>query len=332
MKTASAYMENRRSIPLHPPLARAFGDRAAIILQQIRYWMEINEQSESRQPETERLHYRDGRWWVFNTYEEWRSASFDFWSQSTIERHIRQLEKLGVLISDTFNKRSGDKTKWYTIDFEKMDAIVEQKEQELRASRQNDAMGITSKCCEHGSKLTKALPESTSDSKKTLATPTAVAAAATTKAPKTRARDPLFDLVAVHSFGFKPGFTNIQEGGRIGKIVAYLKGHDVKPSAKAPRKEYIRGCSPVVEADELARFYSTLKEYPARDIVKFAEQFGAWRSQHTNVTPIKLHFPTPVPDCKTCGGVTGAVLSDSQMIPCPACLAAEQESAHVNAA
>lgn len=168
VKTRSAYMENQRSIPLQLPIALTFGDRPALILQQIRYWMRIHEESESQLPEDQRVHFKEGRWWVYNSYEEWLAASFGFWSQKTLERHIRALEKAGVLISRMFNEHKGDRTKWYTIDFDVLDRLVEEcvgtpqtdpSEQNgpMGASEQNDSMVER----DHAVKMTRSLHKST---------------------------------------------------------------------------------------------------------------------------------------------------------------------------
>lgn len=156
MKTRSAYMENERSIPLYPAIARALGDRPAIVLQQIRYWMQINEESETRYAVEERPHFKDGRWWVFNTYEEWQQANFDFWSKKSVERYILILEQKGVLISTSFNKEAGDMTKWYTIDFDKLDALIKTSEGKRTPLRQTVAM-VTTNCPNDDAKLARSI-------------------------------------------------------------------------------------------------------------------------------------------------------------------------------
>lgn len=58
---------------------------------------------------------------------------FPFWSESTIKRGIATLEKMGVLLSCNQNKASFDKTKWYTIDYERLAEIEQEKEAETDA-------------------------------------------------------------------------------------------------------------------------------------------------------------------------------------------------------
>lgn len=45
------------------------------------------------------------------------------WSESTIKRTIRSLEKQGFLISANWNRLKIDKMKWYTIDYEKVEEL-----------------------------------------------------------------------------------------------------------------------------------------------------------------------------------------------------------------
>jgi hypothetical protein len=150
----SAYLNNERSIPLHLPLAHAFGVNQAIILQQIRFWMSHYEITETKKPKEKRQHFHEGRWWVYNTYEQWQADNFGFWSTRTIQRYITDLEERGVLISGEFNKNSGDRTKWYTIDFEEMDKIVaETLDDTPTPPGQDDETPISTTCPDHLDKL-----------------------------------------------------------------------------------------------------------------------------------------------------------------------------------
>ena len=94
-----------------PELAAVIGLNEAIVLNQIHYWIEKNR--------GDALHYRDGRTWTFNTYKEWQEQ-FPFWSKNTIIRTIERLEKSGLVISANYNKHKYDRTKWYTIDYDKV--------------------------------------------------------------------------------------------------------------------------------------------------------------------------------------------------------------------
>lgn len=94
-----------------PSLAEKIGLNEAIMLQQIHFWI------------TRKPHEKDGRQWIYNTYAEW-ATQFPFWSESTIKRTIRSLEKKGLIITGNYNKVKIDKTKWYTIDYEKLERMT----------------------------------------------------------------------------------------------------------------------------------------------------------------------------------------------------------------
>jgi len=96
-----------------PRLAAAIGLNAAIILQQVRYWL-----GDKRRPQV-----RDGRRWVYNTYPQWQ-AQFPFWSLATIKKTFRELEERGLLLAaQRYNRAPTDRTKWYTIDFPRLLAL-----------------------------------------------------------------------------------------------------------------------------------------------------------------------------------------------------------------
>lgn len=90
-------------------LALAIGLNGAIVVAQILYWMDINQRDGKN--------LIDGRYWVYNTYEEWH-IQFPFWSVRTIKTIFQSLEDLGLLRVGRFNKLNLDRTKWYTVDEE----------------------------------------------------------------------------------------------------------------------------------------------------------------------------------------------------------------------
>ncbi|OIK11926.1 hypothetical protein BIV60_17225 [Bacillus sp. MUM 116] len=93
-----------------PSLANMIGLNEAIVLQQLHYW--VNKST----------HIIEGRKWIYNTYNDWQEQ-FSFWSLSTIKRVFRSLEDQGFLLSGNWNKSKMDKTKWYTIDYERLEEL-----------------------------------------------------------------------------------------------------------------------------------------------------------------------------------------------------------------
>lgn len=106
-----------------PKLATKIGLNEAIVLQQVHYWIEI--ERKTKDAEVMQKHFHNGRWYVYNTYEQWHEQ-FPFWSISTLKRIISSLEKRKLLISDNFNKFGYDRTKWYTIDYEVLKTLENQ--------------------------------------------------------------------------------------------------------------------------------------------------------------------------------------------------------------
>lgn len=103
-------MDDRRSyIYVNTALAALIGLNKAIVLTKVSAWMAVNRKNGHN--------FHDGRYWVRNTYQQWRENDFPFWSDRTIRGLFADLERDGLLLSsDAYNKRPGDKTKWYTID------------------------------------------------------------------------------------------------------------------------------------------------------------------------------------------------------------------------
>jgi hypothetical protein len=116
---------NENPLLIIPSLAVRLGVNEAVVLQQIHYWVMKSK------------HVKEGRQWIYNTYQDWQKQ-LPFWSESTVKRTIRSLEKQGYLLSDNWNKLKLDKTKWYTIDYEKIKWL---KEQSIAQSEPSKASG-----------------------------------------------------------------------------------------------------------------------------------------------------------------------------------------------
>lgn len=93
-----------------PELAALIGINKAIILQQSHYWCLHSN------------HIINGRKWFYNTAKQWNETLF-FIGESTIRKAIVELENDGYLISGVFNKDKRDRTKWYTVDYNKINDL-----------------------------------------------------------------------------------------------------------------------------------------------------------------------------------------------------------------
>lgn len=96
-----------------PTPAVRVGLKEAIVLQQFHYWLQRSGNN------------RDGYKWVYNSYDEWHKQ-FPFFSKVTLRRTINSLEKQGYLVSGNYNKAGFDKTKWYRIDYQRMNKACDQ--------------------------------------------------------------------------------------------------------------------------------------------------------------------------------------------------------------
>jgi DnaD/phage-associated family protein len=135
-----------------PSLAASVGLNESIILQQLHYWLERSN------------HVYEGHKWVYNTYEEWQEQ-FPFWSVSTIRRIITKLEEKGLIIVGNFNKSKIDKTKWYRIDYDKMNALSEPKVETAQSdtSTAQNEQSICSTWSDDLLNLNRPIPENTTE-------------------------------------------------------------------------------------------------------------------------------------------------------------------------
>lgn len=106
-----------------PTLATEIGLNESIVLQQMHYWLKKSN------------HNYDGRHWIYNSFPEWQKH-FPFWSVMTIKRAVYSLEKQNLLYVGNYNKAKFDKTKWYSINYEKLEGMK-------RPSYQNDTTSVS---------------------------------------------------------------------------------------------------------------------------------------------------------------------------------------------
>ncbi|HFR3476329.1 TPA: conjugal transfer protein, partial [Streptococcus suis] len=139
----NALLFDERPIVANPVLAREIGLNEAIVLQQINFWLEVNKQNGKN--------FHDGRYWTYNSIRAWHESDFSYLSYETVKRTFSKLEKAGFLLTANYNKDPRDKTKWYSLDFERIFEL-----QEMVKIKRNQ---IAEKALEEGinSTLTNAL-------------------------------------------------------------------------------------------------------------------------------------------------------------------------------
>lgn len=90
-------------------LAKVIGLNEAIVLQQLNYWLHSRSAKEI-----------DGKKWIYNSMNAWQEQ-FPFWAVKTVKRIFSSLEESGLVIAGNYNKVKFDQTKWYTIDYPKLE-------------------------------------------------------------------------------------------------------------------------------------------------------------------------------------------------------------------
>ena len=87
-------------------IAVKYGFACAVILENIRYWIDKNKANEK--------HFYEGRYWTYNSTKA-LCELFPYLSKNTIARSLKKLEDEGIIISGNFNTVSYDRTKWYAL-------------------------------------------------------------------------------------------------------------------------------------------------------------------------------------------------------------------------
>lgn len=136
-----------------PTLAARVGVNEAILLQQVHFWV-VNVRQQRRKDAQQ--HFRDGHWWVWNNYQEWKDNNFPFWSVSTIRRIVESLcqkrDESGNVVDPAHGTGSPllircqplgfDRTFWYRVN-EEHPALCPSVQSEQMPSVQPEQMDVT---------------------------------------------------------------------------------------------------------------------------------------------------------------------------------------------
>lgn len=139
----SRLLINEPPLQVLPSLAKEIGLNEAIMLQQMHYWL-LKSSNEF-----------EGIKWFYKTLEEWQTE-FPFWSAMTIRRTLGSLEKQKIIKIGNFNKKKFDKTKWFTIDYQRVNRRCVQNEQTMCSNR-------TDGCVQNGQTYTRDYTETTTE-------------------------------------------------------------------------------------------------------------------------------------------------------------------------
>ena len=95
-------------------IAEEYGINAAIILENMRFWIDKNAANG--------VNYHDGRYWTYNSVKAFE-ALFPYMKPSTIKRTLQKMEEDGLIVTGNYNKSAYDRTKWYALT-DKANALV----------------------------------------------------------------------------------------------------------------------------------------------------------------------------------------------------------------
>ena len=115
MQNTSPLLINESPLQVLPSLAKAIGLNEAIVLQQIHYWLNINQKKNKN--------FFNNRYWTYNTFDAWHAENFSFWSLRTVKTIFKHLEAKKILLSCKPKSKHSDHTKWYSIDYQKLKNI-----------------------------------------------------------------------------------------------------------------------------------------------------------------------------------------------------------------
>lgn len=87
-------------------VAMEVGTNAAILLQNIHYWVEKNKANN--------INLHDGKYWTYNSIKAF-SALFPFLTPKIVRTALKKLKTDGWILTGNYNKQGTDKTCWYTL-------------------------------------------------------------------------------------------------------------------------------------------------------------------------------------------------------------------------
>tara|TARA_R100001163_G_scaffold33968_1_gene26283 strand:- start:22916 stop:23356 length:441 start_codon:yes stop_codon:yes gene_type:complete len=98
--------------------AQKYGINCAIVLHNILFFVLKNKK--------EKRNKHNGKYWTFNTYENW-TESMPFFTSNQIKNALNKLRKEGAVLVGKYNRRGYDKTNWYSVN----NAILQKAEKEI---------------------------------------------------------------------------------------------------------------------------------------------------------------------------------------------------------
>ena len=108
-------------VAISPTLCRLLSLQAAVLLQQLHYWL----QQKAAAPDRYKDHYINGRYWVYWTHEQLQKSVPLGKSIDPYKRLIKELKSLGILLVEQHRAGAWDRTNFYSIDYKCFDSYIE---------------------------------------------------------------------------------------------------------------------------------------------------------------------------------------------------------------
>ena len=106
---------DERHLFVSPNLAARIGVEEALLLQLLHYHLETQGVE------------KEGHIWYRQTYQAWAKQCF-YWDITKVKRLLTKLERFQIIVSSNkFNRFYTDRSKWYRIDYEKIDELLQTK-------------------------------------------------------------------------------------------------------------------------------------------------------------------------------------------------------------
>lgn len=87
-------------------IANKYGVNAAVLLENLGYWIKQNEANETN--------YFDGNYWTYNSRRAYREL-FPYMSERQINTAFQKLIEDGLVVTGNYNKIAYDRTLWYAL-------------------------------------------------------------------------------------------------------------------------------------------------------------------------------------------------------------------------
>ncbi|MGW8185370.1 MAG: hypothetical protein ACWGHO_04655 [Candidatus Moraniibacteriota bacterium] len=99
-------LNENQVLRINSALAGEIGLSESIVLLQLEFLISISKNEV------------DGKMWTYQSAEDLKSGYFQFWSTSTIQRILKELENKKFIIKGNHNKRKSDRTTWYALNYD----------------------------------------------------------------------------------------------------------------------------------------------------------------------------------------------------------------------